>query len=162
MRPLITILLVCFLIGGMYGYLKFADSVKRPDANYQATPEQKIVTAEIHRSAPLYADAGFDVAALKVDFKNETLLQEQNNVPADQPISIELPEVEKGRNTVGVFANFEDPEKFLSDTPSPSLFAIDVVIRVDGNEIQRQTFSSQTSTTPVGGQVTFDTTVTRQ
>ncbi len=157
MRPLITILLVSFLIGGMYGYLKFADSVKRPDANYKATPEQKTVTVDIHRSATLYADAGFDVDALKVDFKNKTILQNQSNVPADEPISIELPEVEKGRNTISVFANFEDPEKFLSDAPSPSLFAIDVVIGVDGDEIHRQTFSNQTSITPIGGQVTFDT-----
>ena len=161
MRPLITILLVSFFIGGMYGYLKFADSVKRPDANYQSTPEQNVVTAEIHRSATLFADAGFDVAALKIDYKNETILQQRSNVPADETISIELPEVEKGRNTVGVFANFENPEKFLSDTPSPSLFAIDVVIRVDGDEIHRQTFSSQTSITPIGGQVTFDTTKAR-
>ena len=162
MRPLITILLVSFLVGGMYGYLNFADSVKRPDSNYQATPEQKVVTAEIHRSATLYADTGFDVAALKVDFKNETIFQEQNNIPADRPVSIELLKVEKGRNTIGVFANFEDPKKFLNDTPSPSLFAIDIVIRVDGDEICRQTFSSQTSITPIGGQVTFDTTATRQ
>ena len=161
MRPLITILLVSCLIGGMYAYLKFADSVKRPDANYQATPEEKKVTAEINRSAPLYADSGFDVVALKVDFKNETILEEKNNVPADQAVSVELPEVEQGLNTISVFANFEDPEKFLSATPSPSLFAIDVVIRADGNEIQRQTFSGTTSTTPIGGQITFDTTATQ-
>ena len=162
MRPLITILLVCFLIGGMYGYLKFADSVKRPDANYQSTPEQKIVTAEIQRSATLYADPGFDVVALKIDFKDATVLQEKNNVEPDRPVSVELPLVEKGLNTISVFANFEDPEKFLSDAPSPSLYAIDVVIRVDDNEIYRQTFSSPTSTTPIGGQVKFDTTAHRQ
>lgn len=162
MRPLITILLVCFLIGGMYGYLKFADSVKRPDANYQATPEQKVVSAEIQRSAALYADSGFDLVALKVDFKGKTILEEKNTVTADQPISVELPDVEKGLNTISVLANFEDPEKFLSDTPSPSLYAMDVVIRVDGNEVQRQTFTSPTSTTPVGGQVKFDTTSIRQ
>ena len=162
MRPLITILLVCFLIGGMYGYLKFADSVKRPDANYQATPEKKIVRAEIQRSATLYADKGFDVVALKVDFQDKTILQENDNVPADKPVSIELPQVDQGLNTISVFANFEDPEKFLSDTPSPSLYAFDVVILVDGNEVQRQTFSSPSSTTPIGGQVKFDTTRTAQ
>ena len=161
MRPLITILLVSFLIGGMYGYLKFADSAKRPDTNFQSTPEQKTVTVEIHRSATLYADKGFDVVALKVDFKNQTILQHESNVPADQPVLTELSAVEKGRNTISVFANFEDPEKFLSDTPSPSLFAIEVIVRVDGDEIARQTFSSPTSTTPIGGQVTFDTTATR-
>lgn len=145
----------------MYGYLKFADSVKRPSTNYQSTPEQKKITAQIYRSATLYADPGFDVVALKVDFKNETILQKKSNVPADQTIAVELPAVEKGLNTISVFANFEDPEAFLSDTPSPSLFAIDVVIESDGNEIQRQTFSSTTSTTPIGGQITFDTTGTQ-
>ena len=161
MRPLITILLVSFLIGGMYGYLKFADSVKRPETNYQPTAEQKTVTAEILRSATLYADKGFDVVALKVDFKNETILQQESNVPAAQPVSIELSAVEEGRNTISVFGNFEDPETFLSETPSPSLFAIEVIVRVDGDQIARQTFSSPTSTTPIGGQVTFDTTATR-
>jgi len=158
MRPLITILLICFLIGGMYAYLNFADSVKRPDANYQVTTETKVVTAEINRSAPLFADTGFDVVALKVDFKDETILQEDANVAADKTISVELTEVEQGLNTISVLANFEDPEKFLSDTPSPSLYAVEVVIRVDGNEIERQTFSSPTSTIPVGGQVEFNTT----
>lgn len=160
MRPLITILLVCCLIGGMRAYLKFADSVKRPDANYQATTETKVVTADIRRSATLYADAGFDLVALKVDFKDQTILEESRNLPADQAISIELPPVEEGLNTISVFANFEDPEKFLSNAPSPSLYAIEVVIRAGGKEIQRQTFSSPTSTTPIGGQVKFDTTDT--
>ena len=158
MRPLITFLLICFLIGGMYAYLKFADSVKRPDANYQATTEMKVVTVEVHCSATLFADAGFDVVALKIDFKNETVLIKEANVSAEEIVSIELPEVEKGLNTISVFANFEDPEKFLSDSPSPSLYAIEVVIRVDGNEIERQTFSSPNSATPIGGQVSFDTT----
>lgn len=162
MRPLITLLLICFLIGGMYGYLKFADSVKRPDSNYQATPEQKSVSVAIQRSATLYADSGFDVVALKVDFQGKTILEENDTVTADQPVSIELPEVEKGLNTISVLANFEDPEKFLSDAPSPTLYAMDVVIRVDGNEVQRQTFTSPTSTTPIGGQVKFDTTTMRQ
>ena len=159
MRPLLTILLVSFLIGGMYAYLKFADSVKRPDANYQVTTETKVVTAEIHRSTTLFADAGFDVVALKVDFKNETILVEEANVSADQAILIELPDVEQGLNTISVFANFEDPEKFLSESPSPSLYALEVVIRIDGNEIERQTFSSPNSATPIGGQISFDTTV---
>ena len=158
MRPLITILLVCFLIGGMYAYLKFADSVKRPDANYQVTTEMKVVTAEIHRSATLFADTGFDVVALKVDFKNETILAKDANVSADEVVSIQLPDVDMGLNTISVFANFEDPEKFLSESPSPSLYALEIVIRVDGNEIQRQTFSSPNSANPVGGQVSFDTT----
>ena len=158
MRPLITILLVCFLIGGMYAYLNFADSVKRPDANYQVTTEAKVVTAEINRSAPLFADSGFDVVALKVDFKNDTILVKEAKVAADEAVSIELPEVEKGLNTISVFANFEDPEKFLSESPSPSLYALEVVIRVDGYEIERQTFSSSNSATPIGGQVSFDTT----
>jgi len=145
----------------MYGYLKFADSVKRPDANYHATPEEQTVSAEIQRSAPLYADPGFDVVALRVDFKDNTILQENENLAADLPVMFELPQVEKGLNTISVFANFEDPEKFLSDAPSPSLYAIDVVIRIDGNEIHRQTFSSPSSTTPIGGQVKFDTTASR-
>ncbi len=162
MRPFITILLVCFLIGGMYGYLKFADSVKRPVSNYQATPESKTVTAEIQRSATLYADTGFDLLALKIDYKGQTILQLEDTLTADQPVSVELPEVEKGLNTISVLANFEDPEQFLSDTPAPSLYALDVVILVDGNEVHRQTFSSPTSTTPIGGQVKFDTTTALQ
>ncbi len=158
MRPFITILLVCFLMGGMYTYLKFADSVKRPQTNHQITDEEKVVTVEILRSATLYADAGFEVVALKIDFRDETVLQENSNVPADQPISISLPAVESGLNTVNVLANFEDPESFLSDAQAPSLYAIEVVIRIDGNVLQRQTFSGLNSTNPIGGQVSFDTT----
>lgn len=157
MRPFFTLVLVCFLIGGMYGYLTFADSVKRPDANHQSVAETKKITVEIKRSSSLFADPGFDVAALKVEFKNQLVANVDTNVPAQDPIIVELPNAESGLNTVNVLANFQDPQQFLSDASPPLLFAIEVVVFANDVEIAKQLFSSSNAAVPVGGQISFDT-----
>ena len=156
MRLIATLLIVCFLIGGMYAYLKFADSVVRPNSNFQPVAETKTITAEINRSATLYADSGFDIASLKVTLADQVVLASDSTIAADEELEVELPNVERGRNTIFIQANFEDPEQFLSDVPPPSLYAIEVIIRSGDNEIARQTFISTSSALPVGGQVLFD------
>lgn len=160
MRPFLTIVLICCLMLGMYGYLTFADSVKRPDADHQTVTETKTITVEIKRTARLFADPGFDIAALKVEFKNQSVAEISTDVPAQDSVKFELPQPETGLNTVNVLANFQDPQQFLWDASPPSLFAVEVIVTANHVEIARQLFSSSNAAVPVGGQVSFDTTVT--
>lgn len=157
MRPFITILIVVCLIGGMYGYLKFTDTVKRPDANHQTVSETKEITVEIKRSSTLFADSDFDIVALKVEFKDQMVTKVGTDIPAHDTVVVTLPNVESGLNTVNVLGNFDNPQQFLSSSMPPSLFAMEVIVRADQIEIARQLFSSSSSALPVGGQVSFDT-----
>lgn len=154
MRPLLTLLMVALLIGGMWAYVKFKDSVSRPANVVETKFSQKPTRLIIHRSAPLYDGGGLGGPAVEVAIKSKPFLTLKRNVPADEAIEVEIPDVEIGKNTVNVAVNFEDPEAFLSDEKGLSLYAMEAVILQGNRELHRQTFTSGEPFI-VGGDILF-------
>ncbi len=154
MRPLLTLLMVALLIGGTWGYVKFKNSVSRPASVVETKFSQKPTRLVILRSAPLFDGGALGGPAIEVAIKSKSFLTLNRTVLPEEPIEVEIPDVEVGKNTVNIAVNFEDPEAFLSETKPFSLYAMEVIISQGSRELHRQTF---TSAEPfiVGGDVLF-------
>ena len=154
MRPIITLLIVALLIGGMWLYVDFKNSVVRPPTEVVVKLAEKKTTLLIRRSAPLYDGGGLGGPALTVSIKGETILKLERTIKTDEVVEIEIPDVELGKNTINVQANFEDPEAFLSEEAPLTLYALEVIIQYGRREQHREVF---TSSEPfiVGGDVLF-------
>jgi len=146
--------MVALLIGGMWGYIEFKNSVSRPATVVETKFSEEPTRLIIRRSAPLFDGGGLGGPAVEVAIKSKPFLPLKRAVPTDEAIEVEIPDVEIGKNTVNVAVNFEDPEAFLSDGKPLSLYAMEVVIEQGSRELHRQTF---TSAEPfiVGGDVLF-------
>ena len=154
MRPLLTLLMVALLIGGMWAYVKFKNSVSRPASIVETKFSEKPTRLIILRSAPLFDGGGLGGPAVEVAIKSKPFLTLKRTVPTDEAIEVEIPDVEIGKNTVNVAVNFEDPEAFLSDEKPLSLYAMEAIVVQGSRELHRQTF---TSAEPfiVGGDILF-------
>lgn len=155
MRPLITILMVVTLISGMWAYVEFKNSVVRPPREIIVDFAEKETTLLIRRSAPLYDGGGLGGPALSVEIKGKTVLEINRAIAADETIEVKIPDVEIGKNSINVQANFEDPESFLSDEAPLTLYALETVVKYDGVEQHR---AVHTSADPfiVGGNILFE------
>ena len=142
MRPLITLLMVSTLIGGMWAYIQLKESVVRAPAVVRVAYAAQPTKLVIHRTAPLYTD-GFGDPALKVSIKNKLVKTIQREVvPASEVLEIEIPDVEIGKNSVYVAVNFSNPNAFLQDEPAPSLYAFEVTVVYGQTTLTRKTFTS--------------------
>ncbi len=161
MRPLLTIMMVTLLIGGMWAYVKFKDSVSRPRAVVKVEYSKKPTRLVVLRSASLFDGGGLGGPAVEVSIKSRQVLKLERTVSAEEVIEVDLPDVEVGKNTVYVAVNFEDPDAFLSDQKPLSLYAMEAVILQGSRQLHRQTF---TSTEPfiVGGDILFEVPPTRK
>jgi len=142
MRPLLTLLMVALLIGGTWGYVKFKNSVSRPATVVETTFSKKPTRLIILRSAPLFDGGALGGPAVEVSIKSKPFFTLNRTVAPEEPIEIEIPDVEVGKNTVNVAVNFEDPEAFLSDEAALSLYAMEVIIQQENRELHRQAFTS--------------------
>ena len=154
MRPLLTLLMVALLMGGLWAYVKFKDSVSRPASVVETQFSEKPTRLIILRSAPLFDGGGLGGPAVEVAIKSKPFLTLNRTVTPDEVIEVEIPDVEIGKNTVNVAVNFEDPEAFLADEKPLSLYALEAVILQGNRELHRETF---TSAEPfiVGGDILF-------
>ena len=142
MRPLITLLLVSTLIGGMWAYIQFKESVVRAPAVIKVAFAVQPTKLVIYRTAPIFTD-GFGDPALKVSIKDKVVKTiDRDVVPASEILKIEIPDVEIGKNSVYVAANFSNPDAFLDDEPAPSLYALEVMVVHGRTTLIRKTFTS--------------------
>jgi hypothetical protein len=156
MRPIYTIILTLLLIGGTYAYIQFAESVRRPPNESFYKTAEGVVSVEIRRSFDCFANPDFEIDAIKVDFKNETIMRIQNDLPATEELVIDsLAGVEEGENEITVFGNSESEDAFLSDEPAPSLRALLVRVLYDDNVVAERQFFAESNETWVGGSVGF-------
>lgn len=154
MRPLLTLLMVALLIGGMWCYVEFKNSVARPASVVETKFSEIPTRLVILRSAPLFDGGGLGGPAVEVGIKSKPFLTLTRTVLAEETIEVEIPDVEVGKNTVNVAVNFEDPEAFLSDKKSLSLYAMEAIILQGSRELHRQTFTSGEPFI-VGGDILF-------
>ena len=100
MRPLLTLLMVALLIGGMWAYVEFKNSVSRPASVVETKFSEKPTRLIIRRSAPLFDGGGLGGPAVEVAIKSKPFLTLKRTVPTDETIEVEIPDVEIGKNTV--------------------------------------------------------------
>lgn len=160
MRLLLTFLMTIGLIGGMWAYVEFKKTAVPERVTSQADFVDQKISLEVLRSAPLFGDAGFGVPSLEIDYRGETIHRREESMEVDAEVTVELAQAEVGMNSATVFANFEDPEAFLSDDVPVGLYSMQVIVRSGERELHRQTFSDREPTL-LGGVVSFEVTPVR-
>jgi hypothetical protein len=151
MRPLIALLLSAAILLGVRAYLRFAESLRRP----QASVVEEIVaygkfSAEITLTFDAAADE-FSLEPISLVFKQQdrVLLERRDPVRAGEPLVIE--------NLTGIIAGRN--EFYFECTPSPADQPLARAVRVrlfrDGAEVADTTLWAPPGQTP-RGRITLD------
>ena len=148
MRPVLALLISLSLLGGVYGYVRFADSVRRPALEIQIDYSDSEYSVDIERTFDCAGDPIFETESLKVLFKGEKVFAAADPIPAAQSIEIRpLPGVEKGENEIYVVANRE--------SSTSGFGALKIVVKRDDIPIAEKTITSEEGLAQVGGPVVF-------
>ncbi len=148
MRPILAALISVLLVGGVYGYIRFAESVRRPPLEINIDYSNADFAVEIERSFECVADPIFAPESLKVLFKGETVLAEEEAVPVDKLIRLEkLEGVEVGENEIYVAANRAEG--------SIGLGALKVTIFRGGIPLAEEIITSHQGIAEVSGPIVF-------
>ena len=108
MRPIWTLLLITALIGGMAGYIKFANSVSYPTADFSVDYAQGKVEIIIERSFECIPYELAETKALEVSLKGEVVYSVNEVLPVDQEVRFSIDDgAEVGDNEVSIVANRE-------------------------------------------------------
>ena len=157
MRPIYTIVMIALLFGGTWAYVDFANRVRRPRTNVVYEKAAGITSVEVLRSFDAFGDPGFDVNAVEIRFNNKPVKTITETTLASDPLAIDqLDNVEQGVNEIVVLANAESPDAFLSNDPTASLRAMEVLVRYDGQQIAREMFTGRSGDALIGGTVLFE------
>lgn len=106
MRPVWTLLLVAALIGGMAGYIKFANSVSYPTADFSVDYAQGKLELVIERSFECVPYELAETKALEVGLKGKVVYSADEVLPVDREVRFTINEgVEVGDNEVSIVAN---------------------------------------------------------
>ena len=106
MRPIWTLLLIAALVGGMAGYIQFANSVRYPAPDFSVEYAQGKFELGIERSFDCVPYELAETKALEVSFKDEIVYSSNEPVPADQEIRFSIDDsVEVGDNEISIAAN---------------------------------------------------------
>ena len=148
MRPLIAVTICSVLMGGVYAYTRFADSVRRVAVAPLIEFAQDEFVVEIHKTFDVIPDPVLGTGSLVVKFKGKTLFNSSEEIPADQMTTIQpLPDVELGHNELFVSA---------SRAPGgPTMAVLHVVVKKNGNPIAETSLVSQPGLPLVAGPVDF-------
>ena len=99
MRPILAILLSSLLIGGIYSYLSFSNSVRRPPLTIEVTQADGIYSLEIERTFRCVADPILEEPSLAVQFGTNQIYIRKDEVPIEESILIgPIEGVEEGEN----------------------------------------------------------------
>ena len=148
MRPLLALLITICLLGGTYGYVQFAESVRRPSVEIQVDYAQGEYSVLIDRTFDCTGDPIFETESLKVLFKGEKVFAVSDPIPANQSIEIRpLRNVETGENEIYVSANRK--------TSSGGFGELKVVVFRDDIPIAEKTITSDEGLAQIGGPVVF-------
>ena len=150
MRPILALTISVFLIGGVFAYTRFADSVRAKAVAHLvnfANEEYSLVIRKTFDAAP---DSIFGSESIKVMFKGETVLARSDEVLADEVIEIRpLSGVEVGENELFISVNRKSTDAALA--------VLLVEISRDGIPIAEQTITSEAGLPAVSGAVVFTT-----
>lgn len=147
MRPLLSLLLSVFLIGGMSAYIQFARSVRRPAVDFQAEFSEAQFEVELERTFDCIGDPLLEVAALEVFFRGDKIYSSGGDLPREEDVRFSIEQgVETGENEISINANREE---FGFGAIAVTLYRNDI-------PIQRITLPSAPDVPTVSGSVVFE------
>ncbi len=149
MRPFLAILLSSLLIGGIYSYLSFSNSLRRPPLTIEVTEADGIYSLEIERTFRCVADPILEEPSLAVQFGTKQIYIRKDEVPIEEPILIgPIKGVEKGENEFLITATMDEFAETLG--------VIKVTVFRDKIPLVSQMFSSESGLTSISGPVVFN------
>ncbi len=149
MRPILACLISIVLIGGVYGYLRFADSVRRPTVEFNIDYAEGEYSVEIDHTFVCEGDPVFGTESLKVLFKGKTVFSREATIPVGDPIEIRpLEGVESGENEVFVSATMSQATQGFG--------VLKVTVKRNNIAIQEKLFASVPGLLDLGGPVVFE------
>jgi hypothetical protein len=148
MRPLLALLITVSLIGGVFAYVRFADSVRRTAVEIEIDYAEGLYSVEIQTTFDCQSDPILETEALKVLFKGQSVFQSRELILAYQITEIQpLEGVESGENEIYVAANMESPTRGLG--------AMKVTVKRNGIPVVEKLLTSEPGLTAVSGPVVF-------
>ncbi|MGI9497982.1 MAG: hypothetical protein ACR2NK_18140 [Mariniblastus sp.] len=149
MRPILAFLLSSLLIGGIYSYLSFSNSVRRPPLTIEVTQADGIYSLEIERTFRCVADPILEEPSLAVQFGTNQIYIRKDEVPIEESILIgPIEGVEEGENEFLITATMDE----FSET----FGVVKVTIFRDEVPLVSKMFASESGLTSISGPVVFD------
>ena len=151
MRPILALVITFCLIGGVFAYTQFADSVRREAIEYKVDFSRQQYSVEIRKTFVAAPDPIFATPSLKVKFKGDEILSRTDVIPATETIEIRpLEGVEVGDNELFISVNQE-----LSEA---SLAVVMVTVKEDDIPVTETTITATPGLPVVSGSVLFQST----
>ena len=148
MRPLLALVISVSLLGGVYVYTKFADSVRVSAVEINIDFSDADWSVEIRKTFTAVPDPIFGSDSLKVLFKGETVYSRSDEVAANETVEIRpLEGVEVGENELFISANRE--------SNGAALAVLQVTIKKNDNPVNETTISGKPGLPTVSGSVVF-------
>jgi hypothetical protein len=149
MRPILALLITLSLLGGVFGYVRFAESVRRTAVEVDIDYAEGLYSIEIQSTFDCQSDPILETEALKVLFKGQSVLKRSQPVSADETIEIKpLEGVESGENEIFVSANMK--------APAPGLGAMKVTVKRNDIPVVEKLLTSVPGLPTVSGPVVFE------
>jgi hypothetical protein len=153
MRPILALAITIFLLGGVFAYTQFADSVRRSATEYHVDFSRQEYSVEIRKTFAAAPDPIFGADSMKVKFKGETILSRADEVPAEETIEIRpLEGVEVGENELFISVNRQSTEAALA--------VVLVTVKEDDIPVAESTLAGVPGLPIVSGTVLFVATKT--
>ena len=115
MRPILALAITISLLGGIYAYTQFADTVRRSVVEYKVDFSRQEYSVEIRKTFTAAPDPIFGADSMKVKFKGETILSRSDTIPTAETIEIRpLEGVEVGENELFISVNRQSTEEALA------------------------------------------------
>jgi hypothetical protein len=155
MRPVLALLITLSLLGGVFGYVRFADSVRRTAVDLEIDYAEGIYSIEIQSTFDCEADPILETEALKVLFKGTTVFTGSELISGDETIEIKpLDGVESGENEIFISANRK--------TPAQGLGAMKVTVKRNDIPVVEKLLTSVPGLPTVSGPVVFEIPATKK
>ncbi|MDA7903666.1 hypothetical protein N9B31_08385 [Mariniblastus sp.] len=149
MRPILAILLSSLLMGGVYSYLSFSNSVRRPPLTIEITQAEGNYTLEIERTFRCVADTILEEPSLAVQFGKTQIYLREDEVPIEERIKIgPIEGIEEGENEFLITATMDE---FFEN-----LGVLKVTVFRDEIPLASKMFASESGLTSISGPLVFN------
>ena len=145
---MLALAITVFLLGGVFAYTRFADSVRRTAVEYEIDFANQEYSIEIRKTFAAAPDPIFGADSLKVKFRGDIILSRNDEIPSSETIEIRpLEGVEFGENELFISVN----QKSADD----ALAVVQVIVKKDDIPIAESTIASVPGLPTVSGSVAF-------
>ena len=149
MRPILAILLSCILVGGVYSYLAFSNSLRRAPLTIEVMEADGNYTLKIERTFRCIADPILAEPSLAVQFGQNQIYIREDEVSIEEPILIgPIEGIEEGENEFLITATMDE---FFEN-----LGVLKVTVFRDEMPLESKMFASESGLTSISGTIIFN------